>query len=94
MVKEAVGVFRLALEEYSPEDTPHDWAMVMMNLGNALKKLGEMKRDTGLLQDAIEAYSRSLAVLERIGDVETRDLVANSLAETRKKLERMRTKKR
>jgi Tetratricopeptide repeat len=47
---EAVAAFRSALEEWTRERVPLDWAMTQMNLGNALFRLGEHESGTGSSQ--------------------------------------------
>jgi tetratricopeptide (TPR) repeat protein len=62
-VEEAVAAFRLSLEETTRARVPLDWALTQMNLGIALKKLGEREAGTGRLEEAVAAYR--LALQER-----------------------------
>ena len=59
---EAVAAFRAALEEYTRERVPLDWAMTQNNLGNALATLGEREHSLGHLQDAHTAVQAAYAV--------------------------------
>ena len=43
---EAVAAYRAALQEYTRERVPLDWAMTQNNLGTALRVLGRRMRDT------------------------------------------------
>ena len=44
---EAVAAYRAALEEWTRERAPLDWAMTQNNHGNALSELGERDRPAG-----------------------------------------------
>ena len=44
----AVSVFEAALEEFTRERAPTQWAMTQMNLGVALLRLGERGDDAAL----------------------------------------------
>ena len=57
-LEEAVAAYRLALEEWTRERVPLDWAMTQMNLGNALATLGERESGTARLEEAVAAYRR------------------------------------
>lgn len=57
---EAVAANRAALEEHKRERTPLKWAMIQMNLGNALANLGERETGTGRLEEAASAYREAL----------------------------------
>ena len=56
-LEEAVGAFRAALTEYTPERMPLDWAMTQNNLGGALATLGERQSDTQRLEEAVGVLS-------------------------------------
>ncbi len=56
-LEEAVAAYREALKEYTRERVPLDWAMTQMNLGAALRALGERESGTGKLEEAVTALS-------------------------------------
>ena len=64
---DAVAAFRSALEEYSRERVPLDWAMTQNNLGNALGALGERESGTARLKEAVAAFRAALEVYEAAG---------------------------
>jgi len=66
-LNEAVAAYRDALQEYTRERVPLDWAMTQNNLGNALSSLGERESGTARLEEAVAAYRDALAVLEPAG---------------------------
>ncbi|MGA8169700.1 MAG: hypothetical protein WB816_02505, partial [Methylocystis sp.] len=49
-----------ALETYTRDRVPLDWAMTQNNLGNALLKLGEHESGTAALEEAWVAYDEAL----------------------------------
>ena len=51
-----------ALEEWTRERVPLDWAMTQNNLGNALWTLGERESGTARLEEAVQAYHAALEV--------------------------------
>ena len=63
-IDRAVRALRLALEVYTREHSPADWAMTQNNLGNALRRLGE-RGDDAALGRAVEAYRLALEVRTR-----------------------------
>ena len=65
-LEEAVAAYRLALEEFTRDRVPLDWAKTQMNLGNALITLGMRGTDTAQLEEAVTAYR--LALEERTRD--------------------------
>jgi hypothetical protein len=56
----AVAVYRAALEEWTRNRVPLDWATAQMNLGNALLTLGERESGTARLEEAVAAYRAAL----------------------------------
>jgi len=52
-LEEGVTAFRAALEEYTRERVPLQWAMTQSNLGNALLALGERESGTARLEEAV-----------------------------------------
>ena len=59
-LQEAVEAYRAALQEWTRERVPLDWAGTQMNLGNALLTLGEREAGTARLEQAVEAYRAAL----------------------------------
>ncbi len=59
-LEEALAAFRAALEEWTRERVPLDWAATQNNLGNALERLGERESGTARLDEAVAAYSAAL----------------------------------
>ena len=57
---EAVAAYRAALEEYTRERVPLDWATTQNNLGLALETLGERESGTAQLDQAVAAYHAAL----------------------------------
>ena len=57
---EAVGAYRAALEEYTRERVPLDWAGIQTKLGAALWRLGERERGTARLEEAVAACRAAL----------------------------------
>ena len=69
LLRDAVAVFRSALEVYTRVDLPQDWAWTQNNLGTALRELGTRSgTDEGrkLLEDAVAAYRSALEVRTRV----------------------------
>ena len=58
--EEAVAAFRAALEEWTRERAPLDWAMTQNNLGAALQRLGERESGTARLEEAVAAFRAAL----------------------------------
>jgi hypothetical protein len=58
------SVIRAALEVYTREQVPLDWAMTQYNLGNALGALGERERRTARLEEAATAFDACLTVMD------------------------------
>jgi tetratricopeptide (TPR) repeat protein len=59
-LQQAVEAFRAALQEWTRERVPLDWAATQNNLGTALQSLGERESGTQTLQQAVEAYREAL----------------------------------
>ena len=59
-LEQAVDTYRAALEEYSRERVPLDWAMTQHRLGNALQILGARERGTERLEQAVDTYRAAL----------------------------------
>jgi tetratricopeptide (TPR) repeat protein len=71
--------FRAALEEYTRERVPLDWAAMQHNLGAALDTLGERESGTKRLEEAVTAYRAAL-------EERTRDRVPLDWAATQNNL--------
>ena len=56
----AIKAYEAALQEWTQERVPLDWAMTQNNLGNALQTLGAREGDGQRLQAAIKAYEAAL----------------------------------
>jgi hypothetical protein len=55
-----VAAYRAALEEWTRERGPLQWAMTQNTIGNALKRLGERESGTTRLEEAVAAYRAAL----------------------------------
>ena len=62
MFEEAVSSFRLALQEWTRERVPLQWAQTQMSLGVVLSALGERETGTARLVEAVTAWDLSLTV--------------------------------
>ena len=78
-LEQAITAHRAALEVFTRERAPDDWAFEQDHLGNALSTLGERKNSTALLEQALDAHRAALKVL-------TRDRVSLSWATTQTNL--------
>ena len=56
----SIAAYRAALEEWTRDRVPLDWAMTQNNLGNALSTLGERESGTARLEEAVSAYREAL----------------------------------
>ena len=59
-LEQAVATFRAALEEYTRERVPLQWAAMQTHLGTALQTLGERERGPERLEQAIKAHRAAL----------------------------------
>jgi tetratricopeptide (TPR) repeat protein len=64
-LEQAVEAFRAALQEWTRERVPLQWAMTQMNLGNALRTLGERESGTARLEQAVDAFRAALQEVTR-----------------------------
>jgi tetratricopeptide (TPR) repeat protein len=55
-----VVTYRAALQEWTRERVPLDWATTQNNLGLALSTLGERESEMGRLEEAVLAYRAAL----------------------------------
>ena len=62
-LEEAVIAFHDALEEFTRERMPLDWAKTQNNLGLALTTLGEREGSTVRLEQAVVAFRQALEEL-------------------------------
>ena len=71
---EGVATLRAALQEWTRERVPLDWATTQNNLGIALEALGERESGTARLDEAVDAFRAALqertsrATAARLGD--------------------------
>jgi tetratricopeptide (TPR) repeat protein len=66
-LEQAVEAFRLALEEYTRERVPLDWAQTQNNLGIVLTALGERRHSITLLRQTEAAIQSAYAVVKEAG---------------------------
>jgi tetratricopeptide (TPR) repeat protein len=78
-LEQAVTAYRAALEEWTRDLVPLDWAMTQNNLGTALQTLGQRETGTDRLEQAVTAYRAAL-------EEQTRDLVPLHWATTQNNL--------
>jgi len=78
-LEDAINAFRNALQEYTRDRVPLDWAMTQNNLGLALATLGERETGTAHLEEAVRAYRAAL-------QEKTRDRIPLEWAETQSNL--------
>ena len=64
-LEKSVVSFQTALEVFTREVLPLDWAMTQNNLGNALQSLGEREEGTARLVEAVSAHRATLEVYTR-----------------------------
>ena len=64
-LEQAVNAHRAALQVYTRESAPFDWAAAQNNLGNALSFLGEREDGTERLKEAVDAFQETLRVHTR-----------------------------
>ena len=57
---QAAAAYGAALEEYTRDRVPLNWAMTQNNLGNALRRLGERESGIARLEEAVAAYRFAL----------------------------------
>ncbi|HEY4848135.1 MAG TPA: hypothetical protein VIH87_10200 [Methylocella sp.] len=62
---EAIGVYRRCLALAPRPERPLDWAKTQMNLGNALRVLGERESGTARLEEAVSAFRNALQEFTR-----------------------------
>jgi tetratricopeptide (TPR) repeat protein len=60
LFEKAIVCFNLALEEYTQQDSPLDWAATQANLGTAFQALGRLESDAKILNKSVDAYTASL----------------------------------
>lgn len=66
-LEEAVAAYRAALQEYTRERVPLDWAMTQHNLGNALWALGVQQRRAAPLAEAVMAFRAAYDGFQIVG---------------------------
>src|SRR6516164_163864 len=55
-LEEAVEAYRAALQDWTRDRVPLQWAVAQNNLGSALARLGERQSGTARLEEAVTAY--------------------------------------
>lgn len=65
LLDEAVRVYSSAIEIYSPEDSPFEYAGALKDLGYALVSLADLRDSGANLKHAIKAYKKALRVYSR-----------------------------
>jgi len=65
LFEQAVQCFEQALENYTQEDTPLEWAATQYSLGTANQALGRLLETTSPLKLAADAYTNALLVWTR-----------------------------
>jgi tetratricopeptide (TPR) repeat protein len=59
-LEQAVAAYQAALEEWTRERVPLQWAMTQNNLGTTLASLGKRESGTTRLEQAVAAYQAAL----------------------------------
>ena len=65
LFEQAVQCFEQALESYTQEDTPREWAATQYNLGTANQALGRLLETSNPPKLAVDAYTNALLVWTR-----------------------------
>jgi len=63
-----VTAYHAALEEWTRERVPLDWARTQMNLGVTLATMAERQKDAALVGEAIEAMRGSVEAFQQAGE--------------------------
>jgi hypothetical protein len=87
-LEEAVAAYRAALEEYTRDRAPLDWAMTQMNLGNAFLRLGERESGTARLKQAVAAFGDCISVAQNVWPAEWLGWVRSRQSEARVEIQR------
>ena len=66
-LEEAVVAHRAALEEFTPERVPQDWATAQTNLAMALMALGKRESGTARLEESVAAYDLAISIFVSAG---------------------------
>jgi tetratricopeptide (TPR) repeat protein len=78
-LEQAVRAYRAALQEWTRERVPLDWAMTQNNLGTALSILGERENQAHLLRNALEAVKGAAEIYRAAGMVQYDDYFADRI---------------
>ena len=82
-LKEAIAAHRKALEVFTRDRAPFQWAVAQNNLGNTLRYLAEFEFNIAYLEEAIAAFHGALEIFEPEADHDARLTRENlALAET------------
>ncbi|HYO60016.1 ATP-binding protein [Archangium sp.] len=84
-LRRAMAAYQAALEVWTRESHPDDWARVQNNLGNALSQLPTGSREENLRR-AMAAYQAALEVWTRESHPDNWAMVQNNLKETLREL--------
>jgi tetratricopeptide (TPR) repeat protein len=88
----AVAGYLSALEGYTRERAPLDWATTQNNLGNALATLGAREPGTARLEEAVAAYRAALAEVTPQTAPHQCEIIRNNLQGARRLLDERRRK--
>ena len=83
---EAIKAYRQALEEYTRERVPLQWATTQTNLGNALATLGELTSDGPKLRAAQETIETAFEARMQAGQEQHRAYFEARLSEIDRKI--------
>jgi tetratricopeptide (TPR) repeat protein len=82
-LQEAIAAHRAALNDYTRQHMPLEWAMTQNNLGNALVSLGTRESGIASLNEAVAAFHAALQELTRerapLGWASTQNNLGNAL---------------
>jgi hypothetical protein len=87
-LEEAIVAYRAALEEWTRDRVPLEWARTQMNLGAALRALGSRESGTARLAEAVTAFDLCLTVTESVWPVEWVRNIQTQRGETRDEIAR------
>ena len=88
-LQEAVAAYRAALEEYTRERVPLDWAMSLGNQGVAMKSIAERTNDAVLAKKAFEQIITAYETMRSGGHGPFADYYEEQLSEARSLLDRL-----
>jgi tetratricopeptide (TPR) repeat protein len=86
------AAYQAALEEWTRERVPLQWAATQNNLGNALLGLGQRDSGTARLEEAVAAYRAALEEWTREAAPHWHDIAKQNMASCLAVLEQRRKK--